>query len=155
MHTVGLNFALEHICFHLVEKLLVCNEGLFWLGESCLTYIISELHSYVSLKRRAKKQKKKKNKKKQKKGFLPWSLAFQTQPPQLPLHLSISLSNSLSISLRPSVPLSPTPPSHITPLITPQWEANLRECEGGAHLCVCVCVFVCVCYWGCCTSVSH
>lgn len=71
MHTVGLNFALEHICFHLVEKLLVCNEGLFWLGESCLTYIISELHSYVSLKRRAKKQKEKKNKKKQKKGFLP------------------------------------------------------------------------------------
>lgn len=93
--------------------------GLFWFSESCLTYIIFKLHSCINLRRRAKKQRKK--------MLLPWSLTFQTQPPQLPLHLS--LSNSLPVSVRPSVPLSPTPPSHITPLITPQQEANLRECE--------------------------
>lgn len=104
----------------LAGNLFVCNEGLFWFSESCLNYIMFELYSYVSLKTRAKKTNKKII-------FLPWSLAFQTQPPQLPLHLSLSLSPQLS--LRPSVPFSPTPPSHITPLITPQWEANLRECE--------------------------
>lgn len=58
MYTKSQFFVFKHICFHLVEKPLVCNEGLFWLGESCLTYIILELHSYVSLKRRAKKKKK-------------------------------------------------------------------------------------------------
>lgn len=43
----------------LVEKLFVCNEGLFWFGESCLTYIIFKLHSCINLRRRAKKQRKK------------------------------------------------------------------------------------------------
>lgn len=66
------------------------------------------------------------------------SLPFQTQPPQLSSRLS-----SL-ISLRPSVPISPTPPSHITPLITLQWEANPKEgkCQ-------------CLSDWSCCKSVAH
>ncbi len=134
-YSTGFNFVFKHICFHIVKKPLVYNEGLFWLSESCLTYIILELHSYISLKRKAK------NTKREKKSLLSWSLTFQTRPPQLPLQLSIFLSNSLSISFRPSVLLSPTPPSHITPLITPQREANLRECA--QCVCVCVCLHEC------------
>lgn len=84
----------------LAGNLFVCNEGLFWLSESCLNYIMFELYSYVSLKTRAKKTNKKII-------FLPWSLAFQTQPPQLPLHLSLSLPNSLSDLLSLSHPLLP------------------------------------------------
>ena len=107
MHTVGLNFALEHICFHLVEKLLVCNEGLFWLGESCLTYIISELHSYVSLKRRAKKQKEKKNKKTA--FYHDRSLSKHSPLNYLCISLSLSPTHSQSLSdlLSLSHPLLP------------------------------------------------
>lgn len=71
IYTTGLNSVFKHFGFldinsidaaetDLVEKLFVCNEGLFWFGESCLTYIIFKLHSCINLRRRAKKQRKKK-----------------------------------------------------------------------------------------------
>ena len=105
MHTAGLNFALQHICFRLVEKLLVCNEGLFWLGESCLTYIISELHSYVSLKRRAKKQKEKKTKKNPKRLFTMIARFPNTAPSSTSasLYLSLQLTLNLSQTFCPSL----------------------------------------------------
>ncbi len=88
------HFVFKHFCFHLVEKLFVCNEGLFWSGESCLTYIISELHSYVGLKRRAKKQRKKK-----KKGFYhDRSLSKHSPLNYLCISLSHSPTHSQSLS---------------------------------------------------------
>lgn len=97
-------------CFNTsVYSILICSFVLVGLDESCPTYIILELHLYFSLNR---KEKKKRNS---------------------PLnYLCISLS--LSMSPRPSVLLSPTPPSHITPLITLRWEANQR-----LPMCVSVC----------------
>lgn len=121
----------------LLKSFFVCNEGLFWLGESCLNYIISVLHLHVSLRRSAKK-KTTHNKTKEKNHFN-YNLWLSKHSP---LKLYPGLSGS--ISLRPSVPISPTPPSHITPLITPQREANPKkvECQRPGD-------------WSCCKSVAR
>lgn len=78
--------------------LFVYNEGLFWLGESCRTYIILELHSYVSLKRRTKKLRK---------NGLYHDHSLSKQPPQLPLHNSLQLTLNLSDLLSFFHPLLP------------------------------------------------
>lgn len=99
---------------------------MFWFGESCLPDLHNlDLHSCMSPKRKGKKMVF---------TMIACFNKHSTAHSTTSVSLSISLSNSLSIALRPSVLLSPTPPSHITPLITLQWEGNLREC----WKCVCV-----------------
>lgn len=109
-----------------VHSSLICSYVLVQLDESCLTYIIVELHSHFNLKRKESERETERQKKKK-------------RPTRLPLHLSISLS----IWPGPSVLLSPTPPSHITPLITVRREANQRE-----SVCACVTnpssIFICL-----------
>lgn len=74
------------------EKLFVCNEALFWLGESCLHYIMLDLHLYASVERGGKKKERKTMKRKA------WTASMACFFKHSPLnYLSILLSQQLNL----------------------------------------------------------
>lgn len=109
-----------------VEKLFVCNESLFWLGESCLNYIILELHSHVSLKKSNKNEKTKKR-------FALTTIMFSKDAPlnYLCIFPSLSATQSLLDLLSPSHPLLP----HTSHLSLLHSERPIRR-RASANACV-------------------
>lgn len=126
MCTVGFNSNASET--DTVEKLCVCNEGLFWLAESCLNYIMLELYSYVSLKTRAKKGGEKKN----------LFTAIACFPNAAPSTTSASLS--LSQTFCPFLTHSSL--THHTS----RYSTARGQSEGVRVRCLCQCD------WSCCTS---
>lgn len=75
----------------LVEKLFVCNEGLFWFGKACLNYIILVLHLHASLKR----SNVKKNETKEKNHSLTTISGFpNTAPSTVSTSIQLNLSQT-------------------------------------------------------------
>lgn len=130
MHTTGLNFVFKHICFLIVENLFVYNEGLFWLGESCLTYIIFGVALIHQSEEESQKNKEKKV------FYHDRSLSKHSPLSYLCISLSPSPTHSQSLSdlLSLSHPLLPHT-SHLSLLHSerPIWESASR-----VWLCACV-----------------